>query len=60
MRSLISRPERPNPRAVFMVRRSVHLTGQIIELPMVYGGVRVAGPLVLVQRGDGVGKRLRT
>ncbi|CCQ47208.1 hypothetical protein ARTSIC4J27_3188 [Pseudarthrobacter siccitolerans] len=40
MRSLISRPEGPKPRAAFMVGRSFDLTGQIMELPMVYGGLR--------------------
>jgi len=29
-----------SPRAVFMVVRSFFLRGQIIELPMVYGGFR--------------------
>lgn len=46
------------PRAWFTVGRSFDLTGQIITLPMVYGGFKVAGPLLLVQPGDGADQSL--
>jgi hypothetical protein len=40
VRSIRSAMSDLNPRAWFIVGRSFFLTGQIIALPMVYGGFR--------------------